>query len=164
MVKNSGTNGTAGPKLDSGGKNWLAILRIFIGAYFIHTSLDKFTASHLGEFSRQVSRWAHDTPYEWYKGFLNQYIAPHSKFFAYLTACGEFYIGVTLLIGFISGLAVILGVLLHANYFLGSSFSDQLWNHGLMIVCLLVILFTSAGRIFGLDKYLSKKILIKYLV
>lgn len=163
MAKN-GANTTTNTKGDSAGKNWLAILRIFIGAYFIHTSLDKFTASYLGEFSRQVSRWAQDTPYEWYKGFLSHYIAPHSKFFAYLTACGEFYIGITLLIGFLSGLAVILGVLLHANYFLGSSFSDQFWDYGLMMICLLVILFTGAGRIFGFDKYLSKKILIKYLV
>ena len=164
MAKSSETNISSNNKASSPGKNWLAILRIFIGAYFIHSSLDKFTTSYVGEFSRLVAKWAHDTPYDWYKGFLNQYIVPHSKIVAYLTACGEFYIGVTLLIGLLSGLAVILGILLYINYFLGTDVSDQRWNYATMIICLLVVLFTGAGRIFGFDKYLSKKILIKYLV
>jgi uncharacterized membrane protein YphA (DoxX/SURF4 family) len=163
MTKSSETN-VGSSKTGPSGRNWLAILRIFIGAYFIHSSLDKFTASYIGEFSRLVAKWAHDTPYDWYEGFLNQCIVPHSKFFAYLTACGEFYVGVTLLIGFLSGLAVILGVLLYANYFLGSGSTDQLWNYASIMISLLVVMFTGAGRIFGCDKYLSKKILIRYLV
>lgn len=147
-----------------GGRKWLAILRIYLGAYFIHQSLGKFTASYIGEFSRMVSRWSHDASFAWYRTFLDQYVAPHSKFFAYATAVGEFYVGVALLVGFLSGLAAILGLAVYLNYTLGNFHSETLWNYSTIMMCLLVILFTGAGRVMGLDKYLARKILFKYLV
>lgn len=164
MAKSSGGNGDSGSKGQPGGKNWLAILRIYIGAYFLHSSLDKFTASYISEFSRLIGRWAHDSSFEWYKALLDQYVLPHAKFFAYFTAIGEFCIGIALILGFLSGLAAIFGVGVYANYYLGTSTGDALWNYATIILCLAVIFFTGAGRTLGLDKYLSKKIHFKYIV
>ncbi len=164
MAKNSAEGSQAPSKGDGAGKNWLAILRIFMGAYFIHTSLSKFTASYLGEFSRMVSRWAHDSSFELYRNFISHFIVPHAKFFAYFTAIGEFYIGLTLIIGFLSGLSALLGIFLYLNYYLGGSEGDLMWQTGHVIISLLLVLFTKAGRVLGFDKYLSKKILFKYIV
>ncbi|MBI1884191.1 MAG: DoxX family protein [Chlamydiae bacterium] len=160
----SGTNTESGGKGPGLGKTWISLLRIYLGAYFIHASLGKFTASYIGEFAHLVARWEHNSPYIWYQLFLNHCIAPHAKFFAYFTAIGEFYVGISLVIGFLSGLAALFGILLYANYYLGSQGGESLWHSGLMMVSLLAMLFTNAGRTLGLDKYLSKKILIKYLV
>ena len=151
-------------KLQIGKKNWTVLLRIYIGFFLLHLSLGKFTASYVGEFSRTVSSWAYSSSFEWYRDFLNQYVIPHVKFFAYLTAIGEFYVGIALILGFLTGLAAILGLILNLAYYLGISEGEVLWNYSTMIVCLLVIFFSGAGRVFGLDKYLSKKILFKYLV
>ncbi|MBI1871721.1 MAG: DoxX family protein [Chlamydiae bacterium] len=156
--------GASNTKSGSGKTTWLALLRIYMGAYFIHTSIDKFTASYLGEFSRLVSRWAHHTNFAWYEGFLNNYVLPHAKFFAYLTAIGEFYVGLSLILGFLSGLAAIFGILLYINYYLGEGSPEEVWRFGMILVNLFVIVVTGAGRVFGLDKFLSKKILFKYIV
>lgn len=164
MAKNSESTGSTSGKGLTGGKSWLAILRIYIGAYFIHSSLDKFTASYINEFSKVLGRWAHDSAFEWYRDFLGHYVVPHAKFFAYVTAIGEFAVGVMLIVGLLSGLAAILGVFLYANYYLGEGNGSIISNWVTIMICLLVILFTGAGRIFGFDKYLSKKILFKYIV
>lgn len=164
MAKSSTDAAGAQPKGDGGGKNWLALLRIFVGAYFIHSSLDKFTASYIGEFTRMVGRWSHDSSFEIYRNFVSHYVAPHAKFFAYFTAIGEFYVGITLVIGFLSGLAALVGIFFYINYFLGGSEGNALWTVAHVTISLLVIFFTKAGRNWGLDKYLSKKILFKHLV
>ena len=161
MAKNvSGSDASAGSSKPAG-KNWLVLLRIFLGAYFINDSWGHFTAPYVNEFSRMVTHWAHDSSFEWYRNFLSQYVVEHAKFFAYCTAIGEFFTGVSLILGLLTGLGVMIGVVLNINYFLGDG---GIWNYGLLVICLLVIMFNGAGRVFGFDKYLSKKILIKYLV
>ena len=164
MAKSSGSSESSGSKGESGKTNWLAILRVYLGAYFLHASIGKFTTSYLGEFSRTLSRWAHDSSFDAYRLFLNHWVVPHAKFFAYFTAIGEFYVGVALIIGFLSGLAAMFGIFFYGNYYLGSGGGDEVWILGLVIVCLFTVLFTGAGRIWGIDKHLSKKILFKYLV
>jgi thiosulfate dehydrogenase [quinone] large subunit len=164
MAKNTSQDGESSGKGPGEGKKWLAILRIYLGAFFLSGSLEKFTTSYIGEFSRMASRWAHDSSFEMYRNFLDQWVLPHAKFYAYFTAIGEFCVGVSLLFGILSGLGVILGVLIYINYLLGSDEKEVIWRSSHVIVSLFVVLFTKAGRVFGFDKYLAKKILFKYLV
>lgn len=164
MAKNSGQEGESSSKIAGDGRKWLAILRIYLGAFFLYGSLGKFTTSYIGEFSRMAGGWAHNSSFEMYRTFLDQWVLPHAKFYAYFTAIGEFCVGISLLFGILSGLGVILGVLIYSNHLLGSDEKEVIWHSGHVVVSLLVILFTKAGRIFGFDKYLAKKILFKYLV
>ena len=144
---------------------WLAVLRIYIGTYFIHASLLKFSNSYINGLGLMLKDWATHTNFHWYQQFLYEHVIPNAKFYAFLTAIGEFCVGVALLVGLLSGLAAMFGLLLNLNYFFASAWqgpASQCANLT-FIVCELVIIFTGAGRTLGFDKYLSKKILIKYL-
>ncbi|MDP3980064.1 MAG: DoxX family protein [Chlamydiota bacterium] len=144
---------------------WLAVMRIYIGAYFIHASLLKFSNSYINGLGVMLKSWASSTNFQWYQQFLHEQIIPHAKFFAFLTAIGEFCVGIALLLGILSGLAAMFGLLMNINYFFATSWqgpASQCANLT-FIVCELVIIFTGAGRTMGFDKYLSKKILIRYL-
>ncbi|MFC1643661.1 DoxX family membrane protein [Chlamydiota bacterium] len=157
---------------DSGGsdvekRRWIAVLRIYLGFYFLVSSLDKFKSIYFDTvFIGRLRSAAANTTVEWYRDFLINFIAPHSKFFAFLNAACQFMVGLALILGFIAGLFCIIGILIKTLHLLGSLTLTPLIvnNNILFIVCFFVLIFHCSGRTWGLDRHLSKKILFKYLL
>ena len=148
-------------------RRWIAVLRIYLGLYFLISSLDKFRSSYFDTvFIGRVRSAAASTTFEWYKSFLLNFIAPQHKFFAFLTAACEFMVGLALIVGFIAGLFSIIAILLKACHLLGSmSQTPLILNVNILfIICFCVLIFHCSGRTWGMDKHLSKKILFKYLL
>ena len=118
MVAKSGNGGGGGTEVEK--RRWIAVLRIYLGLYFLVSSLDKFRSSYISNVfvGRVRSAAAHST-IEWYKNFLLDVVAPQHKFFAFLNAAAEVMVGIALIIGFIAGLFCIIGILLRVSHLLG---------------------------------------------
>ncbi|MFC1667976.1 DoxX family membrane protein [Chlamydiota bacterium] len=148
-------------------KRWIAIMRIYLGFFFLISSLDKFKSAYFDKlFLAHVRSAAANTTILWFKDFLTNIVGPRYKFFAFLNAAGEFVVGLALIFGFIAGLFSIIAILIRLAHFLGSmALAPVILNTNLIyIIALLVLIGSCSGRTWGMDKHLSKKILFKYLL
>jgi uncharacterized membrane protein YphA (DoxX/SURF4 family) len=146
---------------------WLAVLRIAVGLYFVKSLVTKMTIGLAGgflPFPTVSERWinvmptivtkqASENPILWYKGFLENTVLTHPNLFAHLTAWGETAVGIGLTLGLLTGLSSILGAILVFNYGLATQWMSpgQQGFHYILFVLMVGFFFSRAGRTWGLD-------------
>lgn len=137
----------------------LAGLRIGIGALFLIAGLGKL--EHLGQWPAGVLDFlnhAEKTAFPFYSGFI-QVEKAHYELFAWLVALGEVAVGTALMLGALTRLAALVGAFMVFNYWFakGADFWSPVGHDDLYIMVFLVLMFTGAGRVLGMDYFLSKK-------
>jgi thiosulfate dehydrogenase (quinone) large subunit len=149
---------------------WIAVLRIAIGLYFVKslwTKLDLVFVGGIVPYVHVERRWlevmpeivarqAAGNPLPWYKAFLEQSVLTHSEMFASLTAWGEALVGISLVLGLLSGLGALGGFLLSANYGLASQHLSpaSFGFHYVLVIVMAVLFLARAGRVCGLDAWI----------
>jgi uncharacterized membrane protein YphA (DoxX/SURF4 family) len=150
---------------------WMAVLRIAVGLYFVKSIVTKMTLMLAGGFlpipvvsdrwisvmPKIVAKQASENPLLFYKHFLEGTVLTHSETFAHLTAWGETVVGLGLTLGLLTGAASLIGLVLVINYGLATQWmSPGQQGFHLMLVCLMIAFFFSrAGRTWGLDGWLA---------
>ncbi len=146
---------------------WLAVLRIAVGLYFVKSLVTKMSFTLVGGFlpfpvvserwvtvmPNIVTRQASENPILWYKNFLEGTVLTHPALFAQLTAWGETFVGIGLTLGLLTGLASLVGLFLVTNYGLATQWMSpgQQGFHLVLFVLMLAFFFARAGRTWGLD-------------
>jgi uncharacterized membrane protein YphA (DoxX/SURF4 family) len=151
---------------------WLAVIRIGVGLYFVKSLVTKMSIVLLGgflPFPAVSDRWIHvmptivtkqasDNPILFYKHFLENTVLTHVNLFAHLTAWGETVVGLGLTLGLLTGLSSIVGLLLVINYGLATQWMSpgQQGFHLLLTLLMITFFFSRAGRTWGLDGRLAE--------
>jgi thiosulfate dehydrogenase [quinone] large subunit len=146
---------------------WLAVVRIAVGLYFVKSLVTKMSIAWVGGFlpvpavserwvevmPKIVARQAAENPIAFYKEFLQGTVLPNSELFAQLTAWGETIVGIGLTLGIFTGVASLVGLFLVTNYGLATQWMSpgQQGFHLLLFVLMLAFFFARAGRTWGLD-------------
>lgn len=135
---------------------YIAVLRIYIGYYFLQQGIRKFQRDFpMGDWiGRQIGDLATVDLYPWYKKFLVDYVVPHHQLFGYVVMIGKILVGACLLLGFLTRAGAYGGLFLVINYWLGIGLARggaQLAQQQTFIVCLVVIVLSNPGRTLGLD-------------
>jgi thiosulfate dehydrogenase [quinone] large subunit len=118
---------------------WLAVLRMVVGLYFVKSLITKMSLILLGgifPFPAVSERWlavmpkivakqASENPVLFYKQFLEGTVLPHSSTFAQMTAWGETVVGIGLTLGLVTGVASLVGLLLVINYGLATQWMSS---------------------------------------
>jgi uncharacterized membrane protein YphA (DoxX/SURF4 family) len=152
---------------------WLAVLRIVVGLYFVKSLVTKMTIVLLGGIvplpavserwltvmPKIVAKQASENPLVLYKQFLDGTVLTHSSIFAQLTAWGETVTGIGLTLGLLTGLASLVGLLLVINYGLATQWMSpgQQGFHLVLFFLMLAFFFARAGRTWGLDRLLARR-------
>jgi thiosulfate dehydrogenase [quinone] large subunit len=152
---------------------WLAVLRIVLGLYFVKSLVTKMTVVIVGgvlPFPAVSERWltvmpkivakqASENPILFYKQFLEGTVLTHSSTFAQLTAWGETVVGIGLTLGVLTGLASLVGLLLVVNYGLATQWMSpgQQGFHLVLFFLMVAFFFARAGRTWGLDGWLARR-------
>lgn len=137
---------------------WISLFRIVCGVLFLTTwssNLSKgfYTPDGLYDFFMNVFPQT-ENPLTWYAAFIEGAILPIRGFFAPIQLVSEFLIGLFLLLGFLTPLTSLAGIIFIANTFLATYGHDWPWSYGMMLAILVVVLLTMAGRSLGIDKLL----------
>ena len=136
----------------------LLLLRLAISYIWLTAGLSKlFNSNFISTFSTTLFNFAKNTPFDFYEGFLKQYIIPHSYVFAQLTIWGEILTGIAFLLGFPLSLAILSGILMNVNYYLVANTVPSQFLNILMIFSQLAAYANGAGNIWGIDAKLNKK-------
>jgi thiosulfate dehydrogenase [quinone] large subunit len=93
---------------------------------------------------------AHPDVQGWYAWFLTHAVATHVLAWSYLVAYGEVLVGVALLLGFLTGISVLFGMLMNLDYLLAGSVS---LNPQMFILGVGVALAWRVSGYIGLDRY-----------
>jgi thiosulfate dehydrogenase [quinone] large subunit len=152
---------------------WLAVLRIVVGLYFVKSLVTKMSFIMLGGIlpipavserwltvmPKIVAKQASENPLAFYKQFLEGTVLPHSNVFAPLTAWGETVVGLGLTLGLLTGLASLVGLVLVINYGLATQWMSpgQQGFHLVLFFLMLAFFFARAGRTWGLDGWLARR-------
>jgi uncharacterized membrane protein YphA (DoxX/SURF4 family) len=152
---------------------WLAVLRIVVGLYFIKSLVTKMSLVLVGGIlpvpvvserwftvmPKIVARQASENPLTFYKHFLEGTVLPNSSLFAQLTAWGETVVGVGLTLGLLTGVASLVGLILVINYGLATQWMSpgQQGFHLVLFFLLLAFFFARAGRTWGIDGWLARR-------
>jgi uncharacterized membrane protein YphA (DoxX/SURF4 family) len=151
---------------------WIAVIRIAVGLYFVKSLVTKMSIVLLGgflPFPAVSNRWMHvmptivtkqasDNPILFYKHFLEGTVLTHGELFAHLTAWGETVVGLGLTLGFLTGLSSLVGLVLVINYGLATQWMSpgQQGFHMLLTLLMITFFFSRAGRTWGLDGRLAQ--------
>jgi uncharacterized membrane protein YphA (DoxX/SURF4 family) len=152
---------------------WLAVLRIVVGLYFVKSLVTKMSLVMVAGFlpvpavserwltvmPKIVARQASDNPLGFYKQFLEGTVLPNSSIFAQLTAWGETAVGFGLTLGLLTGLAAMVGLVLVVNYGLATQWMSpgQQGFHLVLFFLMLAFFFARAGRTWGVDGWLARR-------
>ena len=136
-------------------RQWLFVLaRVYLGVSFFFSDHGNAQPNELTGFLKFASK----NGYSWYQYFLDSFVGPHTATFGMLVFIAEIYVGIALVIGFTTRLASCVALFLLLNYMCAKGALP--WGPGIDqsdIILTVIILFTDAGRIFGIDKLLGNR-------
>lgn len=136
-------------------RQWLFVLaRVYLGVSFFFSDHGNAQPNELTGFLKFAAK----NGYSWYQCFLNSFVGPHSATFETLVVVAEIYVGIALVIGFTTRLASCVVLFLLLNYMCAKGALP--WGPGIDqsdIILAVIILFSDAGRIFGIDKLLGNR-------
>jgi hypothetical protein len=151
---------------------WLAVLRIVTGLYFLK-EIDKLSFVLWGGFlpwptvserwvtlmPTIVARQAAEHPIAWYKAFLENTVIPNAHLFASLTAWGEVVTGLSLTFGLFNGIGATVGLWLALVYGLATIHLTpaQRGLHLMLVTAMICFQGARAGRAWGLDGWLAQR-------
>lgn len=152
---------------------WLAVLRMVVGLYFVKAMFTKMQIVLLGGvlpvpmvqerwvsvMPKLIAKQAAENPILFYKDFLEHTVLTHTHFFATLTAWGETIVGIGLTLGLLTGVASLLGAWLVVNYGLATQWmSPGQQGFHLVLFALMVAFFCArAGKLLGLDAIIARR-------
>ena len=140
---------------------WISMLRIMVGIMFLSTWLPNmldglYTSDGLYLFFTEKFPQSENS-LVFYASFIEGVILPIRNIFAPFQLVSEFLLGLAVLFGVFTPLASIAGIFFLTNTLLATFGHDWLWSYIIPISILIVVLFTHAGRVFGIDAYFLKR-------
>jgi thiosulfate dehydrogenase [quinone] large subunit len=138
-------------------RDWLAILRIGVGLWWLesvrHKDLPRFLR---GAAMNWVDSLTAKHPLPAFAGVIRRTSLGSTRrrvVTSWLVVLGEFSVGVSLALGFLTPAGAIVGLFLNTNYLLLAGLTDQgeQGQNLMMILSEVVILFTAAGTTWGID-------------
>jgi thiosulfate dehydrogenase [quinone] large subunit len=138
-------------------REWLAILRIGVGLWWLESVRHKDLRGFLrGGSMGWVESLTLNHPIPAYAGMIRRASLSSQRrrlVTSWLVVLGEFSVGVSLTLGFLTPIGAIVGIFLNTNYLLLAGLTDQgeQGQNLMMILSEVVILFTGAGTTWGID-------------
>jgi thiosulfate dehydrogenase [quinone] large subunit len=147
---------------------WLAILRIGIGLWWLKSFLHK---PHKRFVSGQMANWtvalAENHPVPAFGKLIKGLVAPNAAWFPYLILLGEFAVGVGMIFGFLTPVSVAVAIFLNLNYLalagvkpkdisINKAYQCEQGQNWTMLVAEVVLFFTTAaaGCTWSVDRTL----------
>lgn len=137
------------------------LLRVYAGLVFALHGWDKVRrgdgfADGLTGFLQSHA----DQAYVFYWAFVESAVLPQAALFAGLVAWGELLMGLALILGVATRFAALGGVFLMLNFWFakGASFFSATNYDAVWLMIFIVLAFTPAGQIAGLDRALARRL------
>ena len=136
----------------------IALFRISVGVMFLLAAWSKVMAG-TGWGNRMVGflNAQSDMP-EWYRVVVDSFIIPNASIFGFLTAYGELFLAIALILGVFIRPAVLLGLVMVVNFMFakGHGFWVPSNHDSFYVFALILFYYNSAGEFLGLSTWANK--------
>lgn len=137
----------------------IAVLRVYTGIFFLYYGFRKVARG--GDFD--ISGFLQgrmETAFGWYQPLIENVLLPNAGLLSFLVAWGEVALGIALILGLATRYAALAGAFMVANFWFttGAAFLDAQNQDATWLMILLVLALVPAGRIFGLDQQLARRL------
>jgi uncharacterized membrane protein YphA (DoxX/SURF4 family) len=145
---------------------WLALVRVLTGGIWLAHAIPKFIRSDAflppaGSIVQLVGKSVQADPAAPYAQFLGHVVQPYIGIFAELVRLGELMVGVALVLGVLTRLGAIGGIVLALNFMAarGGLLSLEDWGglDGTLLILTAVSLVLPTGRVWGVDALFGKQ-------
>jgi thiosulfate dehydrogenase [quinone] large subunit len=148
-------------------EQWLAILRIGIGLWWLKSFLHK---PHRKFVSGQMVNWtvalAENHPVPAFGGAIKRLVQPNASWFPYLILTAELAIAIGMILGFLTPISLIVALLLNLNYIslagvrpkdisINTCYQCEQGQNWTMIVSELTLLATISWSVWSIDSLLG---------
>ena len=148
-------------------EQWLAILRIGVGLWwlksFFHKPLRKFVNGQMVTWTLAL---ADNHPVPAYGRLIRRMVAPNASWFPYLVLAGELAVGLGLVLGLLTPLALLVAIFLNLNYLslagvkprdisVNPAWQCEQGQNYNMVVAELVALATLSWSVWSLDSLIG---------
>jgi uncharacterized membrane protein YphA (DoxX/SURF4 family) len=145
---------------------WTWVSRFTIGALWWSQSLWKVPPTYTdrpdgsGGLRYWVEVMAKYAAFPWHRDFMGGIVLPHFYWFAPFVYLGEVLVAVTLILGVVSRLGAVLGLLMAINLWLGlyRAPGEWPWTYVFLIVVQLLFVLHPPGRSLGLDAIWARRL------
>jgi thiosulfate dehydrogenase [quinone] large subunit len=144
----------------------IAIARILTGVLFVAEGASKIAGDFVrGGFAESVRETAAGRAWPFWASFLEAVVQPNASAFGWFFALAELALGVGLVLGLLTRVAAVCGmvlmliILLGATYVPGRSWDEWVTsglNAKFAFLLLWLLFLTDAGRVWGIDGRLRK--------
>lgn len=140
----------------------LVLPRVYLGLMFLLAAVAKLAAPP--GFAKVLAGYLHAVAlvqgFPWYQEVVRTLILPHVALFAALVTIGELFVGVAMLLGIATRPASAVAIFLLLNYLCSKGM--PMWapasNDTADIILALTVGIGSAGRVYGLDGFISARL------
>ena len=148
-------------------EQWLAILRIGLGLWwlksFFHKPLRKFVSGQMVNWTLAL---ADNHPSKSYGRFITWLVGSNPTVFPYLILLGELAVGIGLIFGFLTPLALLVAILLNINYLslagvrpadisINAAYQCEQGQNFTMLISEIVLLATISWSTLSIDSLLG---------
>ncbi|KKQ42771.1 MAG: TQO small subunit DoxD [Candidatus Levybacteria bacterium GW2011_GWB1_37_8] len=98
---------------------------------------------------------AHPDVQGWYAYFIETIALPNSEIFSYVVSFGEFFVGIALILGAVTGIAAFFGAFMNINYLFAGTVST---NPELLLLEIFIMLAWKTAGWYGLDRFILPQI------
>jgi len=137
----------------------IACFRISVGIMFLLASWGKVMAGS-GWGNRMLGFLnAQKNMPDWYRSIVDSIIVPNASIFGYLTAYGELFLAIALILGVLVRPAVALGLVMVVNFMFakGHGFWVPSNHDSFYVFALLLLYFNHAGHFLGLSTWFDQR-------
>ena len=148
--------------------SYLVLLRLSLGLAFLTTMLSNFLKgvfTNSSEYISTLNSFLDKNLQTSFNEFVKSILIPNAQIFAPFQFILELTISLSLILGLFTRFGSIIGFIVSINLFfltLGVD-TEWPWTYILMIIGFLILAIYSAGRWYGLDYWIEKRISNKYL-
>lgn len=138
----------------------VALLRIFMGYYFLEEAIGRINSGFLTNpvLQEVLRKWcdgSHGVPA--YEGFIENFVLPHWQVFSHLAVFGGMAVGLSYIFGLMVRPASLVAILLSVNFLMATG-PDTLILNKILIAINVMFLLSSPGRCLGFDYYFYKRV------
>ena len=130
------------------------MIRLYLGYEWITAGLEKLTkgfdATGFLKGAIKNATGEHPAVQGWYAAFLNGFALPNVELFNFIVPWGEFLIGLGLILGACTTVALIAGAFMNLNFLLAGTTST---NPILYTIALFLLVAGPAAYAWGVDRY-----------
>ena len=140
------------PHIDS--SQALAVIRIGLGLYWLSNAIRDFQIGRHKDMSKFLPMMANENRIAWYGQFMRVAVVPYGDFFGYFVPISMLLMGISLIVGVWTVVALIGGIVLCVNVLFAFGFGKERPQLALLLFTEVALLLANSEEALSLSKVL----------